>query len=242
MAMRLEEYFLEMARDETCDCAIISTYGVPEIKQYCSPGIWECALEEMGWTQINISNKRYDLVLHLVTAACGASKNLKEEDKPEEMIREDELRRNCWTGHPNFHIVSNLKGRTFSDKIEHCIQRVNGLIGMPTNSNLTKKYLLELGPNEEINFPSDIEVQKFEKEETFLKSVNEKIRIRIYKRGSNGLYQYVYLVRAPSKDQGNTIEMMRQISAEKYLEESNMKLEDSITVQKKVYSFLYNQW
>ena len=41
---------------------------------YCSEDVKKKILEETGWSLNYVCNQRYDLVIHLVTAAKGAEK------------------------------------------------------------------------------------------------------------------------------------------------------------------------
>lgn len=41
-------------------------------KAYADPKVWKALLDETGYNTIRLRDKRYDLVLHLVTAAEGA--------------------------------------------------------------------------------------------------------------------------------------------------------------------------
>jgi len=39
---------------------------------YTSDNIWQAILDETGWSTIQLRDKRYEAVIHLVTAAHGA--------------------------------------------------------------------------------------------------------------------------------------------------------------------------
>jgi hypothetical protein len=41
-------------------------------KAYCSDELWRTCLDEMNLNEINMCEKRYDCIIHLVTTADGA--------------------------------------------------------------------------------------------------------------------------------------------------------------------------
>lgn len=49
--------------------------GVCDNFAYCSPQNKINILQETGWSENFVCNERYDLVVHLVTAAIGAEKH-----------------------------------------------------------------------------------------------------------------------------------------------------------------------
>ena len=44
-------------------------------KAYCDTGLWTAVLDELGANDIQLREKRYDAVIHMVTAADGAPKH-----------------------------------------------------------------------------------------------------------------------------------------------------------------------
>lgn len=51
---------------------ILYDRGLADYKAYCSPAQWHQVLEILGTTMARLRDRRYDLVIHLVTAANGA--------------------------------------------------------------------------------------------------------------------------------------------------------------------------
>jgi hypothetical protein len=72
--------------------------------------------------------KRYDLVMHLVTAANGAesaytlSNNKTRKETPEESRALDEKTKTAWDGHPNRKIIDN--STPFDEKIQRTIHEI----------------------------------------------------------------------------------------------------------------------
>ncbi len=67
--------------------------GVCDNFAYCSEKITEKILKETGWTWNYICNDRYDMVIHLVTAARGAEKHYGSETNPSRYANLEEARK-----------------------------------------------------------------------------------------------------------------------------------------------------
>lgn len=70
--LNLEDYFIELAALNGKPAIVFFDRGVMDPAAYMSPEVFQALLDEQGWNQINLRDKRYDMVLHLVTAADGA--------------------------------------------------------------------------------------------------------------------------------------------------------------------------
>lgn len=72
--MDLEKYFETIAKIQKKDVIIVCDRGIMDNFAYCSEDVKKKILEETGWSLNYVCNQRYDLVIHLVTAAKGAEK------------------------------------------------------------------------------------------------------------------------------------------------------------------------
>lgn len=70
--MNQENFFCEIASLQKKDVIILFDRGVCDNFAYCRPDTVHKIMEETGWNWNYLCNERYDLVLHLVTAAKGA--------------------------------------------------------------------------------------------------------------------------------------------------------------------------
>ena len=123
------------------------------------------------------------MVMHLVTAADGALEFYDgKQYKSDEAKRIDQRMADAWNGHQKLVIVKNMPGKQFRDKIAYCLTSVNSLIGLPTQNKYYQKYLLDIVPEEEIHFPSDMKVEKHHVSECFLRSSRKEVQIRLSKR------------------------------------------------------------
>lgn len=71
--INLEDTFENLARNEGKQSVLLCDRGLMDGSAYVSQDQWQAVLDEMGWNPINLRDKRYDAVLHMVTAADGAA-------------------------------------------------------------------------------------------------------------------------------------------------------------------------
>lgn len=70
--MDLEDHFCALAEVSHEHTVILCDRGVMDGKAYMDPEGWQVLLDENGFNVINLRDKRYDAIIHLVTAADGA--------------------------------------------------------------------------------------------------------------------------------------------------------------------------
>ena len=73
LQMDVEKFFDNEAKTQKKDVIIITDRGVMDNFAYCSPAVRSRVFKETGWNDNFVCMERYDLVIHLVTAAQGAS-------------------------------------------------------------------------------------------------------------------------------------------------------------------------
>ena len=111
--MCLEDIFLETAIESDQKTVIICDRGVMDGKAYTSQQCWQALLDETAWSTIQLRDRRYEAVVHLVTAANGAEKyytgdnNQARYETVEEAKALDNKLINAWVGHPHFTIIEN---------------------------------------------------------------------------------------------------------------------------------------
>jgi len=121
--------------------------GALDQKAYSTEEEWSSVLVE---TKINESLllERYDMVLHMVTAADGAANHFNHLNNSEKTLKEsrslDEALRNAYIQHPNFYLVNNSSISCFSEKISLAKNYVlNKVFEYSSASVFHKKYLLK---------------------------------------------------------------------------------------------------
>ena len=72
MQMALEDIFLETAIAAEQKTVIVCDRGVMDGMAYTNNQVWQALLDETAWSTIQLRDRRYEAVVHLVTAADGA--------------------------------------------------------------------------------------------------------------------------------------------------------------------------
>ena len=71
--MSLEDIFLETAIDSNKKTVILCDRGVMDGRGFTEEKLWQALLDETGWSTIQLRDRRYEAVIHMVTAANGAA-------------------------------------------------------------------------------------------------------------------------------------------------------------------------
>lgn len=107
---------------------------------YLSQEAWEVLCDEFNWNVMDLRDRRYDAVIHLVTAAIGASKYYTTENNTarrgdtacestlisteslEEAMKLDLKILEAWVGHPAVRIIDN--STDFAGKLKKVLAQV----------------------------------------------------------------------------------------------------------------------
>ena len=111
-----------------------------------------------------LRDRRYDAVIHMVTAADGAVEfyNLDNPSRYEKdlavALQVDQKLRTAWHGHPYWFLIENKLNNSFNDKLRKTGEAILHLVGLPTSLVFYKKYLLKNILNDSIlrKIPDDI--------------------------------------------------------------------------------------
>lgn len=176
-----------------------------------SPSLWGTMLEQNQWDMISIRDARYDLVVHLVSAADGAKcfysleSNKCRTESAEDAIQLDKRTQNAWVGHPHLRIVDNRTD--FRQKINRIDARISELAGIHLSKRVIRKFLLS---NAVDAFPHNAE--QFCVEQTFLsREQGNDVQESVRKRGSGSFYTFVHKIRR------GEAETKRQITNREFL-------------------------
>lgn len=214
----LEDSFIQLARTSNQrETFVLCDRGTCDGRAYMSPELWSRMLEKNNWNMVDIRDARYDLVVHLATAADGApefytlANNRARSESPELARCVDRRTQSAWVGHPHLRIVDNRTG--FREKINRVDACISELAGLDLVRRVVRKFLLRDFPEENGSRKADVqaEVEHFNVEQTFLQTglvgdVQESVR----RRGKNGVFTYVHKVR-----RGDS-ETKRQITSREY--------------------------
>ena len=72
LQMNLEDIFVEIAQSNDSPSIILCDRGVMDGSAFTDENVWQAILDETGWGTIQLRDRRYEAVIHLVTAAEGA--------------------------------------------------------------------------------------------------------------------------------------------------------------------------
>ena len=63
---------MELAVLAKQEAVILTDRGLMDGSAYMKPECWQTLMDEKGWSEVTLRDRRYDAVIHLVTAANGA--------------------------------------------------------------------------------------------------------------------------------------------------------------------------
>lgn len=241
LQMNMEQIFIDVAQMQQAKTILLMNRGVMDVQAFVNEDVWQAIIDETGWSTIQLRDKRYEAVVHLMTAAEGA-KDFYLRERDAESIEHaraiDKRLIEAWVGHPQFNIVKNTK-KGFRTKIDYCMQRVLSVLGMPQPSSQTRKYLLAYDkPNIEINLPQGVKKESFQLEETFITTQVGNANF-LRKVGKNDAFTYSHEMRYEIK--GEKIQKKRQITAREYIELSQRPDLSKRKIMKTRQCFIYER-
>lgn len=245
MQISLETYFETIASLQNKKVLLVTDRGVCDNFVYCSPENKQSLLATENWSMNYLCNERYDMVLHLVTAANGAEEfynlvnNSARWESRELAVTMDNKGQKEWMGHPNFVIVDNSKPG-FEPKIQRMLNLVSNLIGTKRQHKCIKKYLLASEFSFE-NIPSEIKYQTFSEISNFLLTNTEKTVNCIFKRfyENQTVPIYIFTSRMIEEKYERRIETHKILSEKNYMDYLSQTDPNYGTVAKNVAQFLF---
>jgi len=132
--MALEDTYFSMAEKCTQNVLIIADRGTMDASAFISRDAWEKILTKLGLEDIEISDNRYNHIVHMQSAAIGAEKFYTTEDHTArfegiELARErDNRAMEAWRDHPYVDIIDNRSD--FDSKINRLIDVVVKRVGI----------------------------------------------------------------------------------------------------------------
>merc|ERR1719495_2359191 len=215
--MALEDTYFSMAEKCTQNVLIIADHGTMDASAFISREAWEKILNKLGLEDIEISDNRYNHIVHMQSAAIGAEKFYTTEDHTArfegiELARErDNRAMEAWRDHPYVDIIDNRSD--FDSKINRLIdvvvKRVGINVGDRFSANSRKVKFVVSGLCPDSDFP--VRFTDFQVVHHYLHSSQKGFQSRLRKRVRNGRATYTFTVRKPEL-QGQTVEVKQPIS------------------------------
>uniref|UniRef100_A0A0K0E1Q2 AAA_28 domain-containing protein n=1 Tax=Strongyloides stercoralis TaxID=6248 RepID=A0A0K0E1Q2_STRER len=222
--LRLESVYFRLAESfvKRSNVLIICDRGAMDPSAYMSKDEWETLCKNIDIDTFHLRETRYNQIVHMVTAADGAEKfytlsnNAARSEGLKDALKQEQLTRKAWIGHPYLDIIDNTDCKNFEDKILKMIQAVCKKSGVKTGDRLDKntkkrKWLVSSCDNSGFD-----EVVQFKVSHTYLKigGDEENVQVRLRKRGNNN--KDTYTLTKSQNISGERIETIWQISHKEY--------------------------
>ncbi|VDL77163.1 unnamed protein product [Nippostrongylus brasiliensis] len=227
--LQIEDTFFNQAATTTDkNVLVICDRGAMDPSAYIDRPSWLQMLQEIGVEEFDLLNKRYDQVIHLVTAADGAEEyytlannNIRKEGiaAAKEL---DGITRKAWLGHPYVDIVDNTECKKFEDKVLKVIQVVCDRTGTDTQDRLSKNSRKRKWLVRSIDESRFVKYEQFNVLHEYLLSDNPENQIRIRSREQNGRSTYTVTRRDLHLDD-QFVETRTQITFREYTRYQTMR-------------------
>merc|ERR1712112_788888 len=242
--MALEDTYFSMAEKCSQNCLIIADRGVMDASAFIARDAWDKILTKLSLEDIEISDNRYNHVVHLQSAAIGAEKFYTTEDHTArfeglELARErDNNAMEAWRDHPYVDIIDNRAD--FDSKINRLVDLVVKGIGINVGDRFSAKArkvkFVVSGLPPDSGFP--VKFTDFQVVHHYLHSAQKEYQTRLRKRVRNGRPTYTFTVRKPEL-QGQTVEVKQPVSQRDYANLLAHRDDSHLPIFKTRRSFLY---
>jgi CYTH domain-containing protein/predicted ATPase len=214
--LAMEDVFYASACSTGRPTIILCDRGAMDVSAYLPREAWMALLDEYDWTVVGLRDKRYEAVLHLVTAADGAEafytteNNAVRSETPAEARVLDQRVRDAWVGHPHLRVIVN--SGDFAHKVQRVVAAVCQVAGAPEPREIERKFLVRTsGSQQEI----PVHFEEFEIEQTYLLS-QDGWEARVRRRGQRGSSTYTHTMKR-SVAAGQRLKIERQITGREYI-------------------------
>ena len=130
--LQMERSMTQIAEASSKPALLICDRGTMDTAAYMPAEVWQRIKDDIGMTEKELRDKRYDAVLHICTAAKGAEDfytlyNNKCRSESVEVARDvDDRILAVWKGHPVLHIIK--AEICFEDKIQHVLRVLDEIL------------------------------------------------------------------------------------------------------------------
>ena len=206
--------------------------GLCDNRAYLSKDDFDLILDLENVKLVDIRDKRYDAVFHLVTAAIGAEKfyttanNAARSETLEQARDLDYKTLEAWIGHPGLRVIDNSSN--FENKILRVVNGICNAIGATPKAPERKFHV------ESFNLPSDLKTEQVHVEIVIFQLDGAQMRAIRRTQDSNSTY---LLTSSTVVDGGEVVILRRQISGRDYI---NYSTRGEGKVTKKVTYFLWD--
>lgn len=240
----------QLAKEKTRDMAagycsndkvvILYDRGILDNRAYITDEEFKSLIDAKGITEAEILH-RYDLVIHLVTAADGKEEYYTNENNeartetPAEAREKDRRTMEAWSTHPNQKIVGN--DTLFDEKMKKVSNIIRGFLGENEVVD-QEKYKVEVGGIDYAVLSNFISVHMLREEiQEFVKSYEDN-EDEMYRESTiNGSSYYTYTKIKYHQD-GTKTTVHKNVTEEEYLD--NLHKASGKEITKTRYDFIYD--
>lgn len=245
--MQVENTYFDLAQTCPQNCLVVCDRGLMDGSAYLPPEDWERMKQENGWSEVDLRDNRYNQIIHMVSAACGAEPfytcaGHKTRSEDIGVARHlDKCTSQAWVGHPYYDVIDNTTD--FEEKIYRMIHAVCNRLGIDAGDRLQtntakRKFLIKYLPDVE-KFPP---FQDFTVIHDYLVTPSRKMQARLRKRGQNGVWTYTHTIRRPEINK-QSVELRMAIHSKDYYILLMQRDENHETINKIRRCFLWkNQY
>ncbi len=246
----LEQIIFEedLLRDAAMNCdgksVVIADRGAMDGMAYAGADAFSEVIGSLGYKIPDLRDKRYDGVVHLVTAADGAQEfytlenNRVRDESPEEAILRDREIQKAWLGTPKLKIIGN-ESSDFKQKKRKAFKAICGILGLPIPLEIERKFSLKN------NFDLrsiPVPYQEIHIIQNYLFSENGSEEERIRKRGQDKSYVYFHTIKSAIVGLVRS-EREKIISKSEYLDFMKHRNPRLGTIEKRRFCFIWkNQY
>lgn len=250
LQMYLEDLFVGIAATGSNEkIVIISDRGTMDGSAYLSKNLWNTLLHDFDLVVEKIRDHRYDLVIHLSTAADGAEKyytlvNNQARSETVEFARDiDKNLQEAWIAHPNFVQINNSHFNNFQEKIDSVTKTVYKFLGLPTSVTFYKKFIVA-NPNNRLSKILEqqygIKLHEFQiKDVIFFKEDNAQQLTYFRRRKQNNMTSYIMCEKSVKNNQ--IFEKRRQVGYREFQNVKNLYAPNKYINKKVRHSFMWNK-
>jgi CYTH domain-containing protein/predicted ATPase len=241
LQQHLENRFINIAKSTGKKSVVICDRGMMDGSAFVTPHQWAAILDENHWTVVDLRDRRYDAVIHIMTAAEGAEKhyntlnNPVRTETPGQARLIDQKLRAAWLGQPHLRVIDN--STNFEGKIKRVLAAVCGVVGIPEPRERERKFLLRRMPTLD-TIPVPFEVVDIEQ---YYLCAEDKSTARVRRRGQRGSYTYTHTIKHKIR-KGEHAEFERPISSREFIRMLEKRDPECEPVIKRRYCFLWDNY
>ncbi len=236
---KIRDYAAAVCENE--NVVILYDRGILDNRAYIKDEEFLSMIEKKGITEAEILS-RYDLVIHLVTAADGKEEyyttknNTARTETADEARFKDKKTMEAWSNHPNQKIIGN-DFNSFDDKIKSALNVIRDFLGEKEVIN-QEKYIIELDHLNLMELANKQLVHMLKEEILEFAVSDNGIEDEMYRKSTiNGASYYTY-TKVRYNDDGTKTTIHRNVTEEEF--NSRLAKIDGDGIEKIRYNFIYS--